>query len=278
MKNYIYPACILFYLLGFRLNAQQVAGIVVLEGSRTPLAYVNIGIPGKNVGTVSDEDGRFSLSIPDSLGAFAVRFTMTGLEKREISVAELSGICRHGGCLIALKEMSMPLQEVVVVPRNYIARIVGNTTSSASISAGFANNQLGHEMGVMMKIKRRPARIETVSFYLNKCVYDTIFYRLNIYETERGKPIRNIMPAPYYLKYDKSKAGTKLTLDLTDLQLWVEDDFLVSLEIIKDLGEGGLFFSAGLFNAPTWYRATSQGDWTSVPVGVGISATIQQEK
>lgn len=271
------PGFLISLLAVTGITAQSFSGKVVSENGSTPLAYVNIGIAGKNIGTVSDDRGSFNLNVPDSLSSATIRFSMIGLQPLEFSISEFRKKC-SGNCTIIMKEETMRLKEIVVVPKTYITKTVGNTTTSKSVSAGFKSNLLGHEMGVLMKIKRRPAKIDSVSFYFNQCIYDTIFYRLNIYEMAGKEPGRNIMPAPYYLNYTKEQVGELLTIDLSDLQLWVEDDFLVTVEIVKDLGEGGIMFSAGLFNSPTYYRFTSQGTWESVFVGVGISAVISQEK
>ena len=257
-------------------SAQTFSGKVV-DNSNKPLAYVNIGIIGKNIGTVSGEKGAFNLTIPDSLQNGKVRFSMIGLTTLEFSIEEFKKKCAGNG-IFMMQEETFALREIVIVPKTYITKIVGNKTTSKTISAGFQNNLLGHELGVLMKIKKRPAKINSVSFYFNQCIYDTIFYRLNVYEMAGKEPGRNIMPVPYYLNYTKEQLGELLTIDLASLQLWVEDDFLVTLEIVKDLGEGGIMFSAGLFNSPTYFRVTSQGTWESIPVGIGVSAEISQEK
>lgn len=257
-------------------SAQTFSGKVV-DNSNKPLAYVNIGIIWKNIGTVSGEKGAFNLTIPDSLQNGKVRFSMIGLTTLEFSIEEFKKKCAGNG-IFMMQEETFALKEIVIVPKTYITKIVGNKTTSKTISAGFQNNLLGHELGVLMKIKKRPAKINSVSFYFNQCIYDTIFYRLNLYEMVGKEPGRNIMPVPYYLNYTKEQLGELLTIDLASLQLWVEDDFLVTLEIVKDLGEGGIMFSAGLFNSPTYFRVTSQGTWESIPVGIGISAEISQEK
>ena len=46
----------------------------------------------------------------------------------------------------------------------------------------------------------------------------------------------------------------------------MDDDFLVSIEWIEDLGSGELLFSAGFFGSNLYARATSQGTWTQMGV------------
>ena len=57
----------------------------------------------------------------------------------------------------------------------------------------------------------------------------------------------------------------------------MEGDFLVSLEHVKNLGEGKLHFCAKL-GTRSYFRSTSQANWGSAPVGVSISVDAQVEK
>ena len=43
------------------LFGQQISGTVFEMDSNLPIEYVNIGIVGKNIGTVSDQNGKYTL-------------------------------------------------------------------------------------------------------------------------------------------------------------------------------------------------------------------------
>ena len=68
-----------------------------------------------------------------------------------------------------------------------------------------------------------------------------------------------------------------LTLDLSEKGIYLKNDCFVSLEWIKDFGKSGLMFSAGFFNADSYSRKISQGDWRKVPVGLGFWSTVVHE-
>jgi hypothetical protein len=46
-----------------KIDAQSYRGQVFCINNATPVSYANIGVVGKNIGTVSDEDGRFLLPL-----------------------------------------------------------------------------------------------------------------------------------------------------------------------------------------------------------------------
>jgi hypothetical protein len=50
----------------------------------------------------------------------------------------------------------------------------------------------------------------------------------------------------------------------------VQGDFLVTLEHVRNLGEGRLYFPASL-KKKTYFRQTSQGEWNSAPAGMAMS-------
>ena len=61
--------------------------------------------------------------------------------------------------------------------------------------------------------------------------------------------------------------------------LWVENDFLVTLEWIEDYGKNKLYFCPGLMENNCMYRKTSQDEWHRArPIGIGFNSTVTYEK
>jgi hypothetical protein len=75
----------------------------------------------------------------------------------------------------------------------------------------------------------------------------------------------------------KEKINDVIQIDLEPYHIVVEGNFLVTLEHLRDLGEGHLNFCAAPGHK-TWYRKTSQGSWETVPIGVSISVIADVEK
>ena len=74
-------------------------------------------------------------------------------------------------------------------------------------------------------------------------VYDSLIFRVNIYKLNKdGKPESNMLTKSL-LVTPKSKTGL-VEVDLSQLYLFVDDDVIVSLEWIKNLGDTkGLYLS-----------------------------------
>jgi hypothetical protein len=146
---------------------------------------------------------------------------------------------------------------------------IGNT--------GFKNNSLGYECGLLMKNKKK-AIIKKVNVNISSCAYDTIFYRLNIYEAKEKNNFENILQESIYVNFSKEDIHKgNLQIDLKEQNIVVSGNFLVTLEHVKELGDGGIWFPASL-KQKTYYRKTSQGNWRTVPIGISLSVTADIEK
>lgn len=263
----------LILLLNFNLAIGQViSGVVVNDKNGETIEYTNIGIVGKDVGTVSDYQGKFSLDISSQYDDDSLLFSSIGYFPKQIKVSEL----RKGNAKVALMEKVYEIKPVVVKPRVYKPKTLGISTHSKMASAGFENNLLGYEMGIIMEVKKT-AKVKNVNLNISVCSYDSLFYRLNIYKVTGPLKFENVLESPIYLSLTKNDVKETVRVNLEKYNLVMEGDFLVTIEHVKDLGEGRLYFCAGL-KEKTYYRKTSQGEWKKAPVGISISVDADVEK
>ncbi|RNI31179.1 carboxypeptidase-like regulatory domain-containing protein [Rufibacter latericius] len=272
------PIFLLFLLLGsFISQAQRLQGSITDQQAQ-PLGYVNIGVVGKDVGTVSTANGTFTITFPAEFEEETVQVSAIGYATRTWKVKDFRQQFSEPDAVISLKEQAVALQEVVVRPRKYVTKVVGNTTTSKTTSAGFKSNKLGSEVGIALKIKN-PSFLEKVTFNIAHNQYDTLFLRINVYRMTKEGPENNLLREPIYLNVAKKEIGDGVSLDLRDRNIYLESDVLVSLELVRDLGNGGLNFSAGIFNSDCYVRSTSQSTWEKLPlIGLGFNATISYAK
>jgi len=252
--------------------AQTFNGRIVDSKTNEPVHYVNIGIIKKSIGTVSDEKGDFSIVLEDQYNADTLRISMIGYKTRNFVLTDFKKQFPMSNAVIPLEPSVSELKEVTVKPGKIKYAVLGNDYQSKNVTAGFKSNTLGSEMGTVMRIKKSPSYIERVDFHIAENKYDSAIWRVNIYLLKDGKPGENILRQPIYLK--SYKRNENLFIDLSPYLLEVEDDFVIALELIQDLGTYGLNFCAGFLGNSTFYRDGSQGEWTKVPVGVGFTATV----
>lgn len=267
---------LIILILIFNYNSifgQNISGIVFNEKSKLPIEYVNIGIARQNLGTVSDISGNYSLSIDSKFDNDTLLFSSIGYIPFSIKIADLK---KGANKNVYLTEKVYKLNEVIVKAKIFKQQALGVTTHSKKVTAGFKDNLLGYELGILMKVKKS-ALIKRVNINFSTCSYDSIFYRLNIYKVHGKKNFENILSNPIYMHMPKDNLKDEIHIDLQSQNIIVNGDFLVTLEHVKDLGEGYLHFCAGLIDK-TYYRKTSQGEWETVPVGISISVDADVEK
>jgi hypothetical protein len=121
-------------------NFMTVSGVVRDAKSKRKLEYVNISVPGTNIGTVTNEDGGFTIKIRKSLMAQAVEATHIGYLSEEI---KLTGEDIDGYNLLLTPAENL-LSEVIVrggdpryIVEEAIGRISRNYSSHSSLLTGF---------------------------------------------------------------------------------------------------------------------------------------------
>jgi pimeloyl-ACP methyl ester carboxylesterase len=252
-------------------DSHVIRGRVFDAKDKAPLAYVNVGIPGKNRGTVTRPDGSFTLAIDPNMNEDSVQFSIAGYQSRTIMI--------HQPLTVFLNEKLTELKEVVVTSRAPKTRRLGNTTTARSVSVGFPMRFLGAELGVRIRLGKRPVLLKAFNFNISSSRVDTALFRLNIYGFDKGTPSGYKLQQNILVPVGKA-AGARM-IDISAYHLITSGDILVTLELIEGASSGpepgALFLSAGFFNSPTWRRPTSQATWKKAAgIGVGFNIVVQE--
>lgn len=271
-----------FLLLIGQLHAQStVAGVVKDAATGTPLPYVNVGVVGKNIGTVTDEAGAFEMAIAKEHDLDQVKISMVGYQPKAFRVADLREMLRKEP-VIFLEEAVYSMTEVVVYGKEGELRekIVGNPTETRRNRIQFSKDLLGNEMGIVIKNKKRPIFIKDFNVNILENGHETFKFRINLYSVKNGLPAENILQENIIVS--SSIREGMLTVDLTPYNIWVTGNFFISMEWIEDLGDNSLEFSLDNRGrtSPTITRTTSQAQWAEVGkaafgTGIGIWLTVK---
>ena len=129
---------------------------------------------------------------------------------------------------------------------------------------GFIYSSLGSEMGINVYLKKK-VLVQDINFKILECPFDTVEYRLNIYEVNDSLQTKNIMKEPVYLKFSKDEITELISFDLRRYNLILKGNILITLELFRELGEGKIIFLSNFYKFQTWRRSTSEGKWTYMP-------------
>ena len=265
--------------------ALVIRGRVADVKNNTPLAYVNVGIPGKNIGTVTQQNGSFILPIDRESINDSIKISMAGYQSQSFSITDLlaqkpaQNLAQKEEPCFLLTEKVSELKEVIISAKTVRVKTIGNTATSRLVSVAFPLRLLGSEIGIKIKLGNKPVILKSFQFTISSNRLDTSVFRLNIYHFKNGAPSENTLRQNILIPVGKQTGG--YAVNLSDYKIVLKDDILLSLESIEGsssaLKPGAIFLSAGLLNSPTWHRQTSQGEWKKVNgIGVGFNLRVQR--
>ena len=258
-----------------RKNDLVIRGRVRDSKRKEPLAYVNVGIPDKNIGTVTQKDGVFAIRLGQELKEDSIRISKAGYDSRTYSIAIL---LQKKMIDIFLNERVVELKEVVVTAKAIKTKKIGNTTTSKFVSIGLPLRFLGSETGIKIRLGKNPMLLKSFTFNISDNRLDTAVFRMNIYNLKNGTPFENILQHNIIIPVGKQTGLYRV--NLIDYKLVLKGALLVSLEWIEGSYSGSekgvIFLSAAFLNSPTWHRLTSQGKWKKANgLGVGFNLEFQ---
>jgi TonB-linked SusC/RagA family outer membrane protein len=105
-KHYLLMLFAVLFSAQLAMAQRTITGTVVVDGKTEPLVGASVAIKGTTTGTLTDVDGKFSLSVPTNADMLTVSFV--GYTSKDVSIKGVSNLA------ITLAE-SGELQELVVV-------------------------------------------------------------------------------------------------------------------------------------------------------------------
>ncbi len=112
-----------------KVHSQDFSGQVLNSKTKQPIAYVSIGIPALAAGILSDEEGRFQITLQSIADTDTLHFSIIGYSSVKMAVSDFKKAAADAGILIYLNEKSYSLKEVSVRPRNLKFKTMGKTKS-----------------------------------------------------------------------------------------------------------------------------------------------------
>lgn len=302
----------LFLLCSVTCFAQNFSGTVLDSKSKTGVPYVNIGIPAKAFGIISDGDGNFNLKITTEKDSDIIQVSCIGYLPSYLNVKQLKALSENK-TPIYLNEAVYELETTTVRPNEYETKIMGaknvadlecmvfNNTLGKDTSyqriakeKGLSDRSFGFEIGNKIKIdKGQQTFIDKI--FLKTCVgvNDTSIYRVNVYA--EGKTVQrkytpigvikiinstNILKEPVIIKaIGKTEVHE---IDLSKQNIEVTDDFMIALECIySSNNKMSIGADASVFGSTDLLvRPSIMGEWIKIPVMdvTFISASVTYKK
>jgi hypothetical protein len=265
MRNF-YEYFLVFILLfsasQIKITAQEkkIVGQVI-DKNNCSIEFVNIGIIGKNIGTISNGAGKFELLIPKQNENDSLTFSMIGYKNKSFLIRNITGFLN-----VQLCDTAYRIQTITVVPKQHI--VLGSERDKTGAATGGVS-EAGFEIGRVFEPKRFPVKINKLNIYFRGSTLDTCTFRINFYNLNNGKPYEKIAYQNLIFRGHYSEGW--LTFNLEDKDLWIDQPFFASVEWLptKKTGEKcGFWFGGVLIGArKTYRRMVSQANLEKVSGG-----------
>ncbi len=287
MKKILFFLCLYAGLIA-PLTAQEYRAQLLDKADREPVAYANIGVLETELGVNSDSAGNFFLNLDAAQQDKMLLITLIGYKDYKVKVSEFISSLKANDHKVYLEKSTNILKEVVVKPAKLTVAKLGNDVKCDDGQKGslpfpfiFETKKKKKvadtltEIGTLMKVKKKKTFVDSVQINVGRCTHAELLYRLNIYEELEGE-FKNILLEPLYIRLNKEQVGKAIKVDLTDKNIVVNHDFIVSLEKVKDLGPGELSICGKLFGSAMYMRIASLHDkFIKLPViGMGMMAYV----
>lgn len=253
-------------------------GRVVESPTGQALAYASIGIPGTSIGTVAGEEGHFILEIPEKAklsDGDSLQFSLLGFAKKSLPLSAWQSVSRP--IEVRLEPSNLQIREVVVRPDDTQSVVLGKEKMKARMSVNFAiegkvNQNLGSEVGRRFKIEK-PSRLETFKFYVAANNFDTVRFRINVYDLQKGEPGDNLLKDNIIILLTGKKTGW-VSVDLKPYDVRADAWVAVGAEWIYGSWGGtvlSLPIAMPVAGSKHFYKFGSRNNWKSF---AGMSAAM----
>lgn len=236
-----------------------IEGTVFNKKTGSPIPYVNIGFFEKNIGTVSNHNGTFTLEISQKFKEQEITFSCIGYKTKKINIDTLITTSSQ----IFLEENITSLEEVIVYAnaKNKIRKRVLGVKNVSGKQSGFINGKgAGAEIARLMR-NRSKAMITSVSIHIGGNRFTEFKLRLNIYSANKSNliPQQNLMTESKIIESDLNFGWLTVILDQPIL---VDSDFLVAFEWLDaNVNNPVISLKGNLSDDHVFQRMISQGEW-----------------
>ena len=268
----------LLLLLGasYSVKAQgtKVKVRIIDAETKQAIPYVNIGVFQKNIGTVSDENGKFELKFSgNSIATDSIVFSHLGYQILKFAPIQLANSLGD----IPLYPAPTLLQEVSIKPKKTVKKFLGrNGKGLGLMHYNFytfyekeVDDRLGKEAGVLLPVKK-DCFLNELQMHISSNEFSSLKFRLNLYQVVDGVPTELIMPKEVIFEIKEGYVGL-FKLDLRAYNLYLTQDMgLVAATIqwveskkAKPTSKYFSLYASLSANSSFVYRAKSMANWES---------------
>jgi hypothetical protein len=271
---------LLFILITISFHAQKISGKILDENSN-PISEARIGIENEEIGDITDSTGTYTIDLTNIDKTKIFKVIVSEYEPFNVTIADFIKSQNH---TIKLKKKIINLETVVINPKKYVFKNFGTSNTKKAYFGIDSNdpddNFIEHAIKIKnkKKLKIKNININIVDFKFEK----TAIFIFDIQNAKNGFPDDTQSLVNETLKLTVTEndiKDKKLSLDISDKNIWTDQDFFVLVRIAEDF-KGKLSFGGNIFafSKDTYYR-NYFGEWKKYSGGEpSINVDVMIEK
>ncbi|WP_299244666.1 carboxypeptidase-like regulatory domain-containing protein [uncultured Aquimarina sp.] len=240
--------------------------------TKQPIPYVNVGFIDKGIGTVSNQDGHVFLRYDEQLiGQESIlQLSSLGYKTMQLSIKQLFELLNKGNTIF-MEPSVYALEVATVTAEKRDKKTIGNLRGIGLMGYWKDAKALGGEIGTRVKISHKNTKLHQLKFHIVENYTDSLLVRVNVYESKKKIPGRNILTSNIYHTISR-KTGNEV-IDLSNYNIIVHDDIMVSLELVKVYGKEIEFSISASPDGRSYLRYVSQDNW-DVNKDIGMAFSV----
>jgi len=208
----------------------RIKGVVIDASSKKELAFVNIGIKYKNIGTVSTAYGAFSIDVPRQFSNDTLTFSMIGYEELSMPVGTISDTQK----VFLLEPKDIKLREVSISGKKPLEKFYGlkHYKPLLHFMDGSTNQNDAFEIAQLIKLDKTISKITSVNLHINETGVDSAIFRINFYNYDGHRPTDRAITFSIVQKLAIKPGWVKF--DLSKYPIFLKGDVVAAIEFIPD--------------------------------------------
>jgi hypothetical protein len=269
---------ILFIINACVLSGQSLVEATLLDNvNKTAVEYASVGIAGSRIGTLTNSDGFFSLSISDKYKEGKVTLSHVNYESL---IIKLSDLLKADTIWMKQSNQIFPTIEVTESALGK-GRILGKSRNRTSATFRFASNKAGTELAARIDTKGKSVLVKKLNFNIARNDFPKAEFRVHLYPISSDrKTVKKDMFVENIVSSFHEKSGT-FSVDVLEenIVLSSNESYLISIEWLNDMeGEENelIQFAAGIgFKRNIHFKHATFSKWKKYTKKVfGLNANL----
>lgn len=245
------------------------ARTIISTNTGKPIQYASVGIVNRNLGTVTDSAGNFSLTIPREFVNDSLKISAITYRLKVFAVKDLKNLPDT----IGLEEDVIILSEIVVKPQKLEHKTAGRKSSGGFIYINVEGYKAaGQGLAVPLKVSKR-AWIKSLGFTIleDKNTLSRMKFRVNVYEKDGDRYSLLASAGQLYFDYNRSdlKEG-HFHYDFPEEIMLEKGEYYLELEFLENFTDEVFVMKSRPMTGKTRYRYASQSGWETLPFGATL--------